>query len=143
MTLVAILAALSCLSFLRSAPAPAGSINVTGIPSQPYSAASLASLRAEGRAVFVNATAAWCITCLVNDETALSRTAVREAFADRHVAYLVADWTRRDPAITALLSAHGRSGVPLYLYYAPGTADAEVLPQILTEGEILAALGGS
>ncbi|MEJ0026364.1 MAG: protein-disulfide reductase DsbD domain-containing protein [Rhizomicrobium sp.] len=142
-TLIAILAALSCLSFLRSAPAPAGNINVTGIPSQPYSAASLASLRAGGRAVFVNATAAWCITCLVNDETALSRERVRQAFSDRHVAYLVADWTRRDPAITALLSAHGRSGVPLYLYYAPGAAAPKVLPQILTEGEVLSALNGS
>jgi len=142
-TLIAILAALSCLSFLTSAPAQASNINVTGIPSESYSAARLASLRAANRPVFVNATAAWCITCLVNDETALSRANVRQAFADRHIAYLIADWTRRDPAITALLSAHGRSGVPLYLYYAPGAAEAKVLPQILTEGEVLAALGGS
>jgi len=142
-TLIAIIAALSCLSFLKSAPAQVGSLNVTGIPSQSYSAARLASLRAEGRPVFVNATAAWCITCLVNDEAALSGANVRQAFADRHIAYLVADWTRRDPAITALLSAHGRSGVPLYLYYAPGAAEPKVLPQILTEGEVLAALGGA
>ena len=141
-TLIAIVAALSCLSFLKSTPAQASSLNVTGIPSQPYSEARLASLRAANRAVFVNATAAWCITCLVNDETALSRAAVRQAFAGRHIAYLVADWTRRDPAITALLSAHGRSGVPLYLYYAPGAAEPKVLPQILTEGEVLAALNG-
>ncbi|MEI9992577.1 MAG: thioredoxin family protein [Rhizomicrobium sp.] len=142
-TLIAILAALSCLSFLKSAPAQASTINVTGIPSEPYSAARLAGLRAANRAVFVNATAAWCITCLVNDETALSRAAVRQAFADRHIAYLIADWTRRDPAITALLSAHGRSGVPLYLYYAPGAAEPKVLPQVLTEGEVLSALDGS
>jgi len=142
-TLIAIVAALSCLSFLKSAPAEASSLNVTGIPSEPYAAARLASLRAANRPVFVNATAAWCITCLVNDETALSRANVRQAFADKHIAYLIADWTRRDPAITALLSAHGRSGVPLYLYYAPGAAEPKVLPQILTEGEVLAALGGS
>ncbi|HEY0105768.1 MAG TPA: thioredoxin family protein, partial [Rhizomicrobium sp.] len=141
-TLIAIVAALSCLSFLRSAPAQPGSVNVTGIPSEAYSAARLEALRAQNRPVFVNATAAWCITCLVNDETALSGAAVRQAFADRHIAYLVADWTRRDPAITALLSAHGRSGVPLYLYYAPGAARPNLLPQILTEGEVLAALGG-
>jgi thiol:disulfide interchange protein DsbD len=138
---IAIVAALSFLALLRTAPASAaGSVNVTGIPSEPYSAARLATLRSANRAVFVNATAAWCITCLVNDEAALARTRVRAAFARNHVAYLVADWTRRDPEITALLAAHSRSGVPLYLYYAPGAAEPKVLPQILTEAEVLAAL---
>jgi len=65
---------------------------------------------------------------------------VRQAFAQKHVAYVVADWTRRDPEITALLSEHGRPGVPLYLYYAPGAAEPKVLPQILTEHVVLAAL---
>ncbi|HEY4940271.1 MAG TPA: protein-disulfide reductase DsbD domain-containing protein [Rhizomicrobium sp.] len=139
-TLIAILAALSCLAFLKSAPAQTSAVNVTGIASEPYSAARLAALRADNRAIFVNATAAWCITCLVNDEAALSGARVKDAFAQRHVAYVVADWTRRDPEITALLAAHGRSGVPLYLYYAPGAAEPRVLPQILTEGEVLAAL---
>ena len=139
---IALIAALSCLAVLRTTTAPTGTINVTGIPSEPYSAARLASLRAGHRAVFVNATAAWCITCLVNDETALSGARVRQAFARRDVAYLVADWTRRDPEITALLSAHGRSGVPLYLYYAPGAAEPVVLPQILTESIVLDALEG-
>ncbi|HJW41060.1 MAG TPA: protein-disulfide reductase DsbD domain-containing protein, partial [Rhizomicrobium sp.] len=142
-TLIAIVAALSCLYLLKSAPVQAASLNATGIPSQAYSAARLADLRRENRAVFVNATAAWCITCLVNDEAALSGARVRQAFADRHITYLIADWTRRDPAITELLSVHGRSGVPLYLYYAPGATTAKVLPQILTEGEVLAALDGS
>jgi thiol:disulfide interchange protein DsbD len=141
-TALAIIAALSCLWFIKSAPpAAAATVNVTGLPSEPYSESRLASLRVEHRAVFVNATAAWCITCLVNDEAALSSARVHDAFAGRHVAYLIADWTRRDPAITALLSAHGRSGVPLYLYYAPGAGEPKVLPQILTEGEVLAALG--
>jgi thiol:disulfide interchange protein/DsbC/DsbD-like thiol-disulfide interchange protein len=139
-TLIALLAALSCLAVLKSAPAQSGSVNITGLPSEPYSAARLAALRGENRAVFVNATAAWCITCLVNDEVALSGARVKDAFAQHHVAYVVADWTRRDPEITALLSAHGRSGVPLYLYYAPGAAEPRVLPQILTEGDVLAAL---
>ena len=70
--------------------------------------------------MFVDATAAWCITCLVNEEAALSRPSVRAAFAKKHIAFLVADWTNRNREITALLEAHGRSGVPLYLYYAPG-----------------------
>ena len=91
--------------------------------------------------MFVDATASWCITCLVNEEAALSRPAVRAAFADKHIAFLVADWTNRNPAITALLEANGRSGVPLYLYYAPGAADAAVLGQILTEGEVLRTIG--
>jgi thiol:disulfide interchange protein len=100
----------------------------------------LSALRAAHRAVFVNATAAWCITCLVNEEAALSYARVREAFADNHTAYLVADWTRRDPEITKLLAEHGRTGVPLYLYYAPGALEPKVLPQILTEGSVLAVL---
>jgi thiol:disulfide interchange protein DsbD len=141
-TAIAIVAALSCLWFIQSAPpAAAATVNVTGLPSEPYSESRLASLRAANRAVFINATAAWCITCLVNDKAALSGGRVHDAFASRHIAYLIADWTRRDPAITALLSAHGRPGVPLYLYYAPGATDPKVLPQILTEGEVLAALG--
>ena len=62
------------------------------------------------------------------------------AFKDKHIALLVADWTNRNPAITALLEAHGRSGVPLYLYYAPGASEPKILPQILTEDIVLAAL---
>ncbi len=112
----------------------------SGIASEPYSTARLASLRAENRPVFVDATAAWCITCLVNEKVALSGSRLREAFAKNKIAYLVADWTNRNPEITALLEAHGRSGVPLYLYYAPGAAQAKVLPQILTEDAVLSAI---
>jgi len=112
-----------------------------GIASEPYSPARLEALRRQGRPVFVDATASWCITCLVNEEAALSRPDVRAAFKAKHIALLVADWTGRDPAITALLEAHGRSGVPLYLYYAPGASEAKILPQILTEGEVLNSLG--
>ena len=115
--------------------------NYAGIASQPYTAARLQALRAAQRPVFVDATASWCITCLVNDEVALSRPTVRAAFEGKHIAFLVADWTNRNPEITALLQAHGRSGVPLYLYYAPGASQAAVLPQILTEGEVLQTLG--
>jgi thiol:disulfide interchange protein/DsbC/DsbD-like thiol-disulfide interchange protein len=139
--LLALAAAFAAIATVRAAPAAAKTVDVTGIPSEPYSESRLAALRAQNRPVFVDATAAWCITCLVNEEAVLSRASIRDAFAARHVAYLVADWTRRDPAITALLSAHGRSGVPLYLYYAPGAAEPKVLPQILTEGDVLTALG--
>jgi thiol:disulfide interchange protein DsbD len=134
--------ALFALTLIGHAPAPPpGQSEFAGMKSEPYTAARLAELRRAHRAVFVDATASWCITCLVNEEAALSRPAVRAAFADKHIAFLVADWTNRNPAITALLEANGRSGVPLYLYYAPGAADAAVLGQILTEGEVLRTIG--
>jgi thiol:disulfide interchange protein DsbD len=107
---------------------------------EPYSTARLAALRAEGRPVFVNMTAAWCITCLLNERVALSSDAVKKAFAERHVAYLKGDWTRADPTITQFLRAHDRDGVPLYILYAPKTAEPIVLPQILTAGKVLAEL---
>ena len=101
------------------------------------------ALRAEGRAVFVNMTAAWCITCIVNEQVALERSEVAAAFAARDIAYLKGDWTNQDAAISAVLERFGRSGVPLYLYYPP-EADAEpiVLPQILTPDIVLDAIGG-
>jgi thiol:disulfide interchange protein DsbD len=121
-------------------PAPVAVAAHAGMPSEPYSPARLAALRKEGRPVFIDATASWCITCLVNEEAALSRPSVHATFKDKKIALLVADWTNRNPEITALLESHGRSGVPLYLYYAPGAADPKILPQILTEGEVLKAL---
>jgi len=111
-----------------------------GIAAEPYSEARLAALRSQHRAVFVNATAAWCITCMVNEKVAFDDDRVRAAFTDRHVAYLVADWTKRDSAVTALLEAHGRSGVPLYLYFPPDGTEAKTLPQVLTPDEVLGAI---
>ncbi|HKU63669.1 MAG TPA: protein-disulfide reductase DsbD domain-containing protein [Rhizomicrobium sp.] len=128
------------VSLLRNATAaPAAQSTKAG---EAYSAAKLASLRAAGRPVFIDATAAWCITCLVNEEAVLSRDSVKRAFAAKNVAYLVADWTNRDPDVTALLKENGRSGVPLYLYYAPGAKAPILLPQILTENGVLGALDG-
>ncbi|HZQ41473.1 MAG TPA: thioredoxin family protein, partial [Rhizomicrobium sp.] len=107
---------------------------------EPFTPERLASLRASGKPVFVDATAAWCITCLVNEQAVLSRPDVQAAFNDHHVAYLVADWTNRNDTITKLLGDNGRSGVPLYLYYAPGADKPEILPQILTESQVLDAV---
>ena len=115
--------------------------DIGGIPSRSYSAAEVESLRAKRQPVFINATAAWCITCLVNEKVAFSDARVQNAFAQKHITYLVADWTNRDAAITALLQEHGRSGVPLYLYFAPGASEAVVLPQVLTPSEVLKAIG--
>jgi thiol:disulfide interchange protein/DsbC/DsbD-like thiol-disulfide interchange protein len=118
----------------------AASHALSGAPVEPFTQARLESLRAQSRPVFVNATAAWCVTCMVNEKVALEDSRVRAAFAAGHVAYLVADWTRRNGEVTALLNAYGRSGVPLYLYYPPGASQAKILPQILTTGEVLSAV---
>ncbi|HLW04319.1 MAG TPA: protein-disulfide reductase DsbD domain-containing protein [Azoarcus sp.] len=102
---------------------------------EAWSSERLAELRAEGP-VFVNFTAAWCITCLVNERVALDRREVAQTFAERNVAYLKGDWTNQDAEIAAELARFGRSGVPLYLYYPPGE-EAVVLPQILTLDTVL------
>ena len=104
-----------------------------------FSPARLDALTAERRPVFVNLTAAWCITCLVNEHATLDTAAVRQAFAEHRIVALKGDWTRQDPEITAWLQKFGRSGVPLYLLYdRSGTAN--VLPQILTQADVLAAI---
>jgi thiol:disulfide interchange protein DsbD len=109
---------------------------------QAYSADELRRLRAAGKPVFVNLTADWCISCLVNEQVALSRDAVLNAFREAGVIYLKGDWTNRDPAIANVLAEYGRSGVPLYLYFAPGAQTAEVLPQILTPDTVINAVKG-
>ncbi len=137
--LAAILASLAVLSGIATAPpAPAGALAEAG--AEPFSAARLATLRAEGRPVLVNMTAAWCVTCLVNERVAIATEPVQRALAEHNVAYLKGDWTRQDPGITAYLRENGRDGVPLYVYYPPHAASPTVLPQILTEGSLLSEL---
>jgi thiol:disulfide interchange protein DsbD len=126
----AALLALALLPQLRPATAPGR----LAAGQEPWSAARVAELQAAGRPVFVNLTAAWCISCKVNERLALDTAATQAAFAERHVAVLVGDWTHGDAAIGALLRAHGREGVPLYLLYPPGRGEPVILPQILTEG---------
>jgi len=109
---------------------------------EAYSPARLQALRSEGRPVFVNLTAAWCITCLANEKLALSSATFAETLQANNIVYLKGDWTNRNSEITALLKEYGRSGVPLYLYYSPGSTSAQVLPQLLTEGIVQKALKG-
>lgn len=110
------------------------------LTSEPWSPERVTELRNEGRGVFVNFTAAWCVTCKVNEAAAFTPR-VGGAFADANIAYLEADWTNRNDTIADALAEHGRAGVPLYLFYPPG-GDAEVLPQLLTEGLILETIEG-
>lgn len=106
---------------------------------EAYTPERLAALRAEGRPVFVDMTASWCITCMVNERVALDVASVQHGFAQNHVAYLKGDWTNRDATISAFLKEHGRDGVPLYVYYPPH-GEGVVLPQILTPSLVLKAI---
>jgi thiol:disulfide interchange protein len=106
---------------------------------EKYSHDRVAELRSQGRTVFIDFTAAWCITCQVNKRTTLKQDSVEQAFKNRNVALLVADWTNSDPEITKALQAFGRSGVPLYVMYN-GNSEPLILPEILTEGLVLNAL---
>ncbi|MEH6791596.1 protein-disulfide reductase DsbD family protein [Parasphingorhabdus sp.] len=101
------------------------------LPSEPFSETRLSELRASGQPVFAYFTADWCITCKANEAAAIQRTETADAFAAANVSVLMGDWTRPDPDISRFLEKHGRAGVPLYLYYAPGK-DPVVLPQVLT-----------
>jgi thiol:disulfide interchange protein DsbD len=112
------------------------SVNVEPVKNaEPYSAERLNELRSQGKSVFLNMTAAWCISCLVNEKVALSQSSIVDMFKRSGITYLKGDWTNRDPEITRILTEFGRSGVPLYVFYPAGAANSTkpiVLPQILT-----------
>lgn len=95
------------------------------------------------QAVFVNMTADWCVTCLVNEQVALSSDAFKEALKTNQVVYIKGDWTRRDPMITDYLASFDRNGVPLYVFYPKDGGPPRVLPQILTPNLVLEAIGNS
>jgi thiol:disulfide interchange protein DsbD len=135
---LAVVAGIVCL-FGLGAPAGATQTGIASDGSEPYSAGRLAALRAEHRPVLVDMSAAWCVTCLVNERIALAPAAVRDTFARHHVAYLKGDWTRQDAAITAFLRDHDRSGVPLYVFY-PAEGSPRILPQILTPDAVIQAV---
>ncbi len=142
---VAVLLAFGAVLRLEDAPATAAS--VSGGPAgvsfdgwERFSRARMNEAVAEGKPVFVDFTAAWCITCLVNERVALDTPASRRAFEQAGVVKLKGDWTNRDPEITAILKELGRAGVPLYLFWAPGAAQPKILPQVLTESLVLSEL---
>jgi thiol:disulfide interchange protein len=129
-----LLAVAGPLLLVRAEPTVAAQAE-SPLPSEPFSEARLAQLRAAGTPVFVYFTADWCLTCKVNERGALASVEVADAFRARGIRVLVGDWTSGDPVIGRFLESEGRSGVPLYLYYGPNR-DAEILPQILTAGRL-------
>jgi len=143
----AVIATLMIACFAGLAGAVGGQLLKTPVPVaaaadarwQPWSPARVAALQAEGRPVFVDYTAAWCVTCQYNKRV-LSDDGVLADFDSKKVALLRADWTRRDPVITAALTALGRSGVPVYVLHAPGKS-AVVLTEVLGKDEVREALG--
>ncbi len=107
---------------------------------QPWSVDAVARARADGRPVFVDFTAKWCLSCQVNERVALEQPEVQDAFKKANVVMLKADWTQHDAAIAAALNELGRSGVPVYALYKPGAQEPELLPEALTPGIVLDAL---
>ncbi|MGZ5649032.1 MAG: protein-disulfide reductase DsbD family protein [Usitatibacter sp.] len=128
-------------------PGPAGDA-APGIPAaragelqwEAWSPERVQSLASQGKPVFVDFTAAWCVTCQVNKRVALHNEDVMKAFASRGVVALKADWTRQDPRITQALSALGRNAVPVYALYLPGESEPRLLPELLTPSIVLAEI---
>jgi thiol:disulfide interchange protein DsbD len=131
-----LLAAAASVALLRPAPAVAAQSGYAGRETIAFDAADIARRRADGEAVFIDFTAAWCVNCQVNKLIVLSSKKVASAFDAAGVTFVVADWTNRDAAIEEALAGFGANGVPLYVFYPPG-GEAVILPQPLTEGAIL------
>ncbi len=126
---------------IASQPVTTPTASATPAGWEPWSAARVAAARESGHAVFVDFTAAWCLSCQVNERVALHTGTVERAFADQKVVLLRADWTSRNAEITAVLASFGRSGVPLYVMYPSKTTEpAELLPAVLTPGVVVSAV---
>jgi len=107
-----------------------------------WSPARVAELQAEGRPIFVDFTAAWCVTCKVNEKFVLKKSKVKKLFEETNTAFLVADWTNKDDVIAAELAKYGRAGVPLYLVYSDNSVSPAILPQTLSYNVIKKSITG-
>jgi thiol:disulfide interchange protein len=143
-----------CLSFISllfagsaflSPPRSMDVMEKQKLSAETFSYETLDGYLERGDAVFVNMTAAWCITCKVNEKIALYVPSTRMLFEEKNIRYLKGDWTSQNPEITKFLSGYGRNGVPLYVYYGPvddggSRPDPVVLPQLLTPGVLKEAI---
>jgi thiol:disulfide interchange protein len=125
----------------------AGPVSAAGGAAEPagsrweaWSQAAVDKYRAEGRPVFVDFTASWCLSCQVNERVALRTSAVDDAFKQHNVALLKADWTSHDDAIAQVLASYGRSGVPAYALYSSNQGAPVLLPEVLTPGIVIDSL---
>jgi thiol:disulfide interchange protein/DsbC/DsbD-like thiol-disulfide interchange protein len=128
-------------------PKPAGAAPVTAsgyaLKWEPWSPAAVEAARAAGRTIYVDFTARWCATCQTNKATVFTSSDVLQAFGERNVLLLKADWTSKDSAITDELAKWNRSAVPFNLIYAPGRAEPLILPELLSPGIVLEALAAT
>ncbi|MBV9993594.1 MAG: thioredoxin family protein [Caulobacteraceae bacterium] len=132
---------LACVAVAGTRSAPQSRpLAAAGAPQVAYSAERLGALRAAGKPVLVNFTAAWCVTCQFNERVALTAAETADAFRRTGVVYMVGDWTSRDQAIAKALADQGRIGVPLYLVYGVDGGPPAILPQLLTPGVVVRAL---
>jgi thiol:disulfide interchange protein DsbD len=126
----------------QTAPVASSEVSRDGIVWVPYSPSSLDVLRSEGKPVFLDFTASWCLTCQFNEKTSINVPAVRSLLREKGITAMKGDWTNSDPAITTALKSFGRVGVPLVIYYPPGKgSDPILLPELLTEKIVLETLG--
>jgi thiol:disulfide interchange protein len=142
--LVMVAAIAACAYGVTSLAAPVaagGAAEAAGSRWEPWSQAAVDKYRAQGRPMFVDFTASWCLSCQVNERVVLRTAAVDEAFKKANVALLKADWTSHDDAISQTLASYGRSGVPAYALYASSESAPVLLPEVLTPGIVIDALG--
>ena len=137
LVLLASLAPLALVHRLRPEPSDSRAASADVVP---YSAAKLAAFRAEGRVVFVDMTADWCVTCKANEKAVLGRENFRASMQQSDAVFMQGDWTNVDPAITEFLEAHQAVGVPLYVVFPSDGGEGEVLPTVLTQELVAKAL---
>lgn len=142
LALAALVCVLSPRELAESRSNPADNLHLVGERQvwQPWSADAVQKYQSQGRPVFVDFTASWCLSCQVNERVALGKPEVRKAFADANVVLMRADWTRYDDSITRTLNDLGRSGVPTYALYVPGVTQPRLLPEVLTPGIVTNAV---
>ena len=137
---IATFGALAAQPPVAAAAAPTQAPSGPGLAAEAWSPEKVKELQAAGRPILVDFTAAWCVTCQVNEKIALSGSKVTEAFKAQNAVYLKADWTNRDPAIAKALAEFDRVGVPLYVVYPKNGGAPVILPQLLTEGLVIEAI---